>query len=144
MTDRDKKRRRAAFARMRTHCMARAWCLLAMIPGPLARSRTIKAVNGRNCVEIIWGPVPGPANRPPVGQFFSPAETLIVDRLRAATGPMTGPQIAKACGMPYEGSSGMFKGLLRNLVDRECLTHTDGVGYALQTAEPNNQTLTEE
>ena len=128
-----RRQRRAA---LRDLYKGKAFTLLALTKIQVSRPITVRAKNGANAVTITVAPV-GTPDEPagPVGRFFSPAETLIVDRLRAATGPLTGPQIAKATGMPYEGH--IFKALLRNLVDRDVVTHVDGVGYTLATADAN-------
>lgn len=64
------------------------------------------------------------------GIYFSPTESAIYQAV--LTSPGIGKQLARRCGLPYDGT---FKVLLRNLVNRRVLRHAEGGGYAAATQD---------
>lgn len=126
---------RPSVARTRDRLKGCAYSLLAVLRFKLPRVVTVRVKSRKNAVTIIAGPadVATGETGPRAGRWLSSAETLIVERVRMSRREnprekLTGAMISARAGMPLDQG---FKMLVRNLVDRQILTHDDAAGYDL-------------
>lgn len=126
--------RRRRLGNVRDMLKGRAYGVLAAIRTKVPRVLRVVARNKTQTVMIVISPAGTEADEGPrPGRWLSSCEQLIVDRVREVKRStphekMTQGTIAARAALPLDPA---FKAIVRNLVDRQILTHDDNSGYDL-------------
>lgn len=128
-------KRKRRLSSVRDLLKGRAYTLLGLLSIRSTRVIRVRARNKTQTLTIVLAPAGTETSDTMPGRHLSPCEQLIVLRIRelrlaAPQEKVTQSLVSGRTGLPLDTA---FKTIIRNLVDRQILTHDGDNGYDLAT-----------